>query len=183
MIKNMNKKTYSQIGQDLFVLSLFPQGYKGFFMDIGCQLPENINNTLLLEENGWNGISFDIEDYSKEWGYRKTPFILADAFKCDFNQYNIPAIVDYLSLDINLCEGSRFAMIKRLLNEFSFEYKVITIEHDSYRGYEFTERNPQRIFLIEKGYLPARANVKNKYPFEDWWINPKYFNIKINARI
>lgn len=181
---NMEENTYSQVGQDLFVLSLFPKDYKGFFWDIGCQLPDNINNTYLLEQNGWIGASFDIIDYSEEWKIRQTPFYQRDALLCDFAGYGIPSIVDYLSLDINLYEGSRYAMLKKLINELRFEFKVITLEHDVYREYDLTERIPQRQLLLEKGYLPIRANVECEgNPFEDWWINPKYFDININARV
>ena len=68
-------KSYSQVGQDLFVLSLFPKGYEGIFLDFGCQEPKKINNTLLLEEHGWLGFSFDIVDYSEQWETRQTLFI------------------------------------------------------------------------------------------------------------
>ena len=36
---------YSQAGQDEFVLSQFNEGYVGTFIDIGCRLPYEINNT------------------------------------------------------------------------------------------------------------------------------------------
>jgi hypothetical protein len=57
---------YSQAGQDKFVLSLFNENYEGTFVDIGCSVPKIINNTLLLEENGWYGISIDLENFSEQ---------------------------------------------------------------------------------------------------------------------
>jgi hypothetical protein len=57
-------KSYGQIGQDIFVMKLLnEQNYEGYFVEIGGYLPIEINNTMLLEENGWSGISIDINDY------------------------------------------------------------------------------------------------------------------------
>jgi hypothetical protein len=164
-----NMKSNSQAGQDLFVLSQFPQGYKGVFLDIGCSLPVVLNNTLLLEEHGWNGYSFDIIDYSKEWKKRNTRFICADVLKVDFLRYISKKEIDYLSLDIE-GDGCRYAALKRLI-DYGFTFKVITIEHDSYRGFTKTEKEPQRKLLKEQGYTLINADVKNNgLIFEDWWI-------------
>ena len=172
------EKSYSQAGQDIFVLSLFEKNYKGVFVDIGCQGPEIINNTLLLEENGWTGISFDIIDYSGEWQIRKTPFIVQDALICDykkiFEEQNFNNPIDYLSLDIE-GDGQRYQALKQVMKS-GYEFKAITIEHDAYRGYDLTERQPQRKFLNEIGYLLLCADIIcGGCQMEDWWINPKYF--------
>ena len=108
-------ESYSQVGQDLWVLSLFPEGYRGFFVDIGCYLPDNINNTFLLEQRGWEGISFDIEDYSKEWKVRKTRFICCDVLTFDFVDFGLPFRIDYLSLDID-STGANFVVLKNLID-------------------------------------------------------------------
>ncbi|MDD5433984.1 MAG: hypothetical protein PH343_01010 [Nitrospira sp.] len=160
---------YSQIGQDDWVLSQFPEGYSGYFLDIGAQGPKEINNTLLLEENGWDGISFDIVDYSEQWKVRKTPFVCADVFEVDFFDYNIPQIVDYLSLDISPYAGARYKALKRLL-DFGYEFRVVTLEHNANRGeeHDLKERIPQRILMQEKGYVLVRTDVSE---FEDWYIN------------
>jgi len=167
---------YSQVGQDDWVLSLFPKTHKGFFLDIGCFYPIEINNTLLLEENGWSGLAFDIGDFENKWAIRKTPYIKADVTICNFNEYNIPKLVDYLSLDVDTL-GRNYLVMKRLIN-FRFEFKVITIEHNIYGGQEFDEeeRIPQRVLLSTENYTLLKADVCNKgiNPFEDWWINKKY---------
>ena len=64
-------ESYSQCGQDLFVTSLLKGGDKKF-LDLGCYLPKKINNTYLLELNGWEGMSVDIIDYSEEWKNRNS---------------------------------------------------------------------------------------------------------------
>jgi hypothetical protein len=173
------KKSYSQAGQDRFVLSLFDKNYRGVFVDIGCNKPDFINNTLLLEENGWTGISLDIADYKNEWKIRKTLFLMQDALKCDYKQvftkHCIINPVDYLSLDIEI-EGSRYLALKKVM-ESGYEFKIITIEHDGFRGYDLTERQPQRKLLNDMGYFLLCSDVMlTNNPMEDWWINPKYFN-------
>lgn len=175
-------KTYSQAKQDLFVLSFFSENYSGVFVDVGCWMPDRINNTLLLEENGWYGVSFDITDMSNEWKIRKTPFICTNALTCDFkklfDENLIPKVVDYLSLDVE-GNGDRF---NALVNVFKSEreFKIITIEHDAWRGYTETERKRQRDFLNKHNYFLLCSNVAGKRipfnPMEDWWINPKYID-------
>lgn len=171
--ENWRLNSYSQVGQDLFVLSQFAEWYKGTFMDIGCSLPKALNNTFLLENKGWNGWNFDIKDYSKEWEIRNSKFIQADALQYDFNSLELPKYIDYLSLDIE-GNGSRFKALQRVIDA-GIEFGVITIEHDEYRGYKKTEKEPQRRLLKAKGYKLVKADVKHKEcSFEDWYINPKY---------
>jgi len=167
---------YSQVGQDEWVLSLFPKGFKGFFMDIGCNGPKNINNTLLLEENGWDGIAVDKVDYSALWADRKADFICNDAFNIAY-YFRVPSVVDYLSLDIDDL-GSNYKALKMFLINVMIQFKAITIEHNVYIGENFNkeERLPQRQLLLAMGYKLAYADIAadgNK--FEDWWINLKYF--------
>jgi hypothetical protein len=170
---------YSQAGQDKFVMSLIKNPVsQPYFLDIGCHLPRHLNNTLLLEENGWFGVSLDILDFSVEWASRKTPFVQVDALSFDykvlFHLYKLPNVIDYLNVDIE-GEGLRFEALKRAFAS-DCEFKIITIEHDRYRGYTESEAKPQRDFLIDRGYECICEDVcASGNPFEDWWINPKFF--------
>ena len=174
------KKCYSQVGQDLFVLSMFDKDFKGFFVDIGCQDPFFINNTYLLEQRGWDGLSFDIVDYSKEWQERKTPFVCTDVLRLkDYWLIHLPQLVDYLSLDISPFAGARYKVLKTLL-ELGVEFKVITVEHDVWREecHDEFERLPQRALLTKFGYFLINPDVNaGGNSFEDWWVNPKYISI------
>jgi FkbM family methyltransferase len=50
-------ESYSQICQDIFVLSVLDNKKNGFFVEIGAGDGINFSNTYLLEKNyGWNGI-------------------------------------------------------------------------------------------------------------------------------
>ena len=173
-------KSYSRDMQDLFVLKLFGENHKGYFLDIGCQLPLEGNNTILLETLGWFGIGIDFRDFSLQWKKnRRTPFILENALTCDYDvlykRYQLPKVIDYLSHDLD-GKGDRYLGLQRLF-ESRQEFKVITIEHDAYAGNELIERAKQRDFLAKYGYVCLASNVMcSEGPFEDWWINPKYIN-------
>jgi hypothetical protein len=65
------KKSFSQLGQDLFALET-NNGKKGYFLDIGANDPIELNNTYLLEKNGWDGYSVDAFPVGN-WSTRKTP--------------------------------------------------------------------------------------------------------------
>ena len=175
-------ESYSQCGQDLFVLN-FSKIKNGTFLDLGCYLPKNINNTFLLEENGWIGVSLDINDYNEQWKSRKTPFIQKDCFTLDYKeflpQYYSGDTIDYLTLDMERL-GDRYKLLKIII-ETGYKFKIITIEHDSHLGNDFVENEkiPQRKLLQEKGYILLCSDVSHKdYSndyYEDWWINPNFF--------
>jgi hypothetical protein len=179
-------ESYSECGQDLFVLNLLDIK-NGKFLDLGCNLPITINNTYLLELNGWDGISVDIIDYSKEWESRKSKFINRDCFDIDFKSF-LPSfydekIIDYLSLDMEKV-GERYKILEKILDS-GYLFKIITIEHDSYLGPEFelNEKVPQREILKNYGYKLICSDVSQKQNpnlyYEDWWVNEKFFDEKI----
>jgi len=182
-------KSYSQSAQDVFVYNILKKD-NGTFLDLGCSVPIFINNTYALELKGWYGISVDIFDFSSEWKLnRKNKFIQQNCMNINFDdflkQHYNTKVIDYLTLDMeNL--GDRFKLLEKVLNS-SYEFKVITIEHDCYMDkdsgktdFETFEKNPQRKLLKEKGYILLCSDVSQKnYPdlyYEDWWINGKYLN-------
>jgi len=176
-------ESYSQCGQDIFVFNILNKN-KGTYLDLGCYLPKNINNTYLLELNGWSGISLDIMDYHKEWEARKNKFIQQDCMNIDLNEllesHYKEKIIDYLSLDMEVL-GDRFKLLDKILKT-DYEFKVITIEHDSYinENYVNIEKIPQRKLLSDRGYILVCGDVSQKENptlfYEDWWVNSKYFN-------
>jgi FkbM family methyltransferase len=53
-------KHFAQLDQDAWIESLFPPGYKGYFVDIGAATGKHISNSYHLEVNlGWNGICIE----------------------------------------------------------------------------------------------------------------------------
>ena len=176
-------ESYSQCGQDIFVYNMLEIN-NGTFLDLGCYLPKNINNTYLLELNGWSGISIDIINYNKEWEERENPFIQQDCMNTNLDElldfhYN-NKVIDYLSLDMEVL-GDRFKLLEKVLKT-KYSFKIITIEHDSYLNddYVINEKLPQRELLKHNGYILVCGDVSQKdHPtlfYEDWWVNSKYFN-------
>ena len=172
-------KSYSQSGQDLFVLSCLAGKKEGTFLDLGCHHPEYINNTYLLEtEFYWKGVSVDIDKKMTDlYTCRKTLAINADCVTLDFDKITKligSSHIDYLSLDL---EPAKITL--ECLKNIPFnliDFSLITYEHDSYR---FGEIYKNLAFEIMKGngYQLICEDVRigaNK--FEDWYYNPKYVN-------
>ena len=76
------KKTYSEWGEDLFILKHFKKLNKGFYIDVGAYHPFFLSNTQLLFKKKWEGINIDINPTSIEIFNNARP-----------NDYNINAAV------------------------------------------------------------------------------------------
>jgi|TARA_B110000858_G_C17494780_1_gene333277 hypothetical protein len=174
-------KTYSQIGQDIFVLEQTNNKKNGTFVDIGGGHPSHLNNTFILEkEYLWTGISLDIgpphahlcyemtkESYVDFWGSkRSTPIVVSDALETDFSllfkEHSLPTYIDYLSIDLEPPLVTYEALKRVPFDEYKF--KVITFETDFYR--EKSTQDPSRELLKSHGYKLV-ASIKNQ---EDWYI-------------
>ena len=72
-----NNLSHSQFSQDIFLDKMIFKGKKtGFFLDIGANHPELLNNTLYFEEKGWQGLAFEPQTKLNDlWKNRKTELI------------------------------------------------------------------------------------------------------------
>lgn len=165
-------KSYSQCKQDLYAFDKCNNIKNGFYIEIGAYDPIDMSNSYMLENEGWNGISFDITDLGEKWcSVRKNKFVCCNATNFDFASFfsnnNVPKVIDYLSLDIDV---ETLNCLKNLpLNEYKF--RCITIEHDEYiRGSKM--KNEMRSILKSHSYILDVPDVaSNGYIFEDWWIS------------
>lgn len=185
---------YSQASQDDFVDLVLNKQASGYFVDVGggCADPKVESNSLLFEERGWKGIVLDgdvnrmqnrscicvtamIGDGSSET--RK----LGDILK----ENDAPSIVDYLSIDI---EGQDFNAVKSFV-ESGYTFKVATIEHNLYSQnpgvgelkaniFNFLSLNGYVRVVDNAGHQASLDNLHAGWPFEDWYINPKYTRYK-----
>jgi FkbM family methyltransferase len=182
LFNNSNKidNNFSQIYQDMYVLSMHNGKMNGTYLEIGAGDYKNGNNTYLLEtEFNWSGQSIDINKnfvnyFNKN---RNNNCICSDATNIDYldllkNNYETENI-DYLQLD---CDPPNITF--DILTKIPFEqYKfgVITYEHDFYNDVTGSYREKSRKFLRDYGYILIAGNISpytDKYPFEDWWIHP-----------
>ena len=68
-IKNnylIKKKTYSMDCEDLEIIKHLKNINNGFYVDVGCYHPLEINNTYLLYKKNWRGINIDTSKFSIE---------------------------------------------------------------------------------------------------------------------
>jgi hypothetical protein len=170
-------KTQSQASQDIFVHAVMRKktGVKTY-LEVGAAMPTVINNTHMLESDGWRGLSIDIDaNYGPQYvEERRNPFLAADACTVDWNPILnghpfYGKTIDYLSFDVDNATPVAFP-------RFPFEttrFNVITIEHDAYRvGPEM--RDMIRARLTSCGYQLVCGDVicEGFGEFEDWWVFP-----------
>lgn len=183
------EKNYSQCYQDLFVLSCLNGKRNGTYLEIGAGSPFYGNNTALLSELNWRGISLDILEIAEQSWKEKRPndiFIRQDAINADYielcQSYGLPRYIDYLQLDIDPAYNTLEALRNIPLDVL--EFGVITYEHDFYIDKNEINREESRKILQNAGYKLIAANISpdTNSPYEDWYINPKYVkeNITIN---
>lgn len=171
---------HSQAGQDRFVDEMFGgpvKDHHGSFLEIGCCEPMKLSNTYYLEQCGWRGYMFDLdmEAVSLCRAVRKSIVIYADTTIYDWT--SLPQKhFDYLSLDV---DSATLKTLQGVL-EAGIDFRVATIEHDSYR-FGTIPRDTMRGLLLGAGYVLYLANVASQgEPFEDWWVHPSLRNRKIN---
>jgi len=174
---------YSQTYQDEFAYLLCNTD-KGFFVDIGAGdsdfPPYGTNsNTKFLEEKGWSGILVECvygwTEYAKitRSGAAVCARIPDTPIKKILYENNCPNTIDYLSIDIE--PSSVIALETFPFDEY--EFKILTFEHDLYAAGP-TQKNKSHEILKSKGYICLCEDVEtpmNAGPYEDWWINPKFF--------
>jgi len=170
-------RSYSKEKQDLFAYYLM--GKAGTFLDLGCWHPDNANNTMLLEEMGWNGLMFDSNMSAIHKCIEKRSSkafcldVSSEVFELVLEKYWPNQHFDYISLDVD--KASLPALENLLRNDYTF--KCMTFEHDFYMlGDEL--RKPSRELLKSCGYnlLFADVKLRDGSIWEDWWVDSKQFS-------
>jgi len=178
--------SYSQVLQDIFILSMLNGKDNGTYLEIGSGDPQNLNNSYLLETVfNWTGLSIDLNKslIDKYKNLRKNPAICEDATKLDYTSLlsNITKdnTVDYLQLD---CDPSNITY--EILTKIPFDkykFRVITYEHDYYLDITRSYKQKSREFLEKNGYLLVVNDVspEGSCSFEDWWVHPDLVDKRI----
>ena len=169
-------QSHSQAYQDVFAHAMLRKktGTKTY-LELGSFHPMFGNNTYMLEKDGWDGVSYDINDHGAEFKeHRKNRFIREDVTGIDFN-YTILSkpfycnTIDYLSFDID-------EATEKTLDNFPLDtvkFNTITFEHDAYQNGPRL-RDKSRELFRSKGYQLVCADVicQGYGAFEDWWVTP-----------
>jgi FkbM family methyltransferase len=172
-------RNYSQVYQDLFVLSMLNGKKNGTYLEIGTAGPEYGNNTKLLEELGWKGvgIEWDTRLAAEYAAGRKNPVLNEDATKVDYVKLLLEVstnreYIHYLQLDCEPASTTYEILTKIPFNLFKFA--VITYEHDDYVDMTGLYRQKSREFLSSRGYVLVVSDISpdGVSNFEDWWVHP-----------
>lgn len=179
-------KNFSQVYQDMFILSILDGKRNGTFLEIGGAEPFHMNNTALLEtEFGWTGVSIE---YKKEFvdqykEVRSTKAYCLDALSIDYDKFigeNFESdIIDYLQLDIEPARNT-YELLQKIPFE-KYKFRVITYEHDHYVDVTKECRKKSREYLESKGYflLVNDISPEGSSNFEDWWVHPDLINFEL----
>ena len=181
------KTNYSQVYQDMFVLSMTDGKTNGTFVEIGGAQPYHNNNTALLEtQYGWSGISVELnQEYVKEYTTARPNVKMFDSDATKLNYKKIlkqnfdTNIIDYLQLDIEPAKNTFEVLVSLPLDEYKF--KVITYEHDYYVDVTKSFRDKSRRYLKAMGYEMVVNDISTDgvSAFEDWWVYSDLVDQKI----
>jgi FkbM family methyltransferase len=173
------ERNYSQVYQDMFVLSMLDGKRNGTYLEVGSSEPFHNNNTALLEKQyNWRGTGIEIDSkcipaYTQN---RTNKVLCQDALQTNYKsilkEIAVDGVVDYLQLD---CEPTK-ATFEVLLSIPFDEYKfaVITYEHDHAIDLSKSYRTKSRNYLKLMGYVLVANDISADgiSTFEDWWVHP-----------
>jgi hypothetical protein len=173
------ERNYSQVYQDIFVLTALKGKTDGKYLEIGANEPIKNSNTYLLENKfNWEGISLEIDPklVTVFNGTRKNTCYCKDATTTNYNDLldsqDWGYEWDYLQID---CEPSKHTFEALLLIPFNiYKFAVVTYEHDYYADDTKSYREKSRRYLKSYGYELVVNDIAsdNDLPFEDWWVHP-----------
>lgn len=181
------ERSYSQILQDIFILSVLNGKKEGKFLEVGGARPFERNNTALLEQSfGWSGVSIELNpDFANEYiGARKnTKVLCTDALTVNYEQLLQEEfdteVIDYLQLDIEPAKNTFEVLLSIPFEKYKFA--VITYEHDYYVDISKSYKDKSRRYLQAMGYelLVTDLSPDGVSNFEDWWVHPDLVDEKI----
>ena len=173
------ERNYSQVYQDMFILSMLDGKKNGTYVEVGGGSPFSGNNTAILETNyNWSRVSLElnkqfVEEYKKT---RKNSILQADAltinYKKLFAEHFTTKEIDYLQLDVEPAKNTFEVLLSIPFDEYKFA--VITYEHDYYVDVTKSYREKSRRYLTLLGYelIVNDISPDGISNFEDWWVHP-----------
>lgn len=182
-LKNI-EQNYSQVFQDLFVLTCLDGKKDGTYLEIGGGHPVHGNNTYLLSQLGWTGVSIDTsKEFIDKWKEVRQvdKIVQQNSLKVNYPQLlkenNLPNKIDYLQIDVDPAKNTYKTLLKIDFNKIKFG--VISFEHDYYVDETRSYRDLSRKYLQDLGYVLVVAGVSpdDKTPFEDWYCHPDIVDI------
>jgi len=182
------KMYLGQAQQDKFVLQVLSEKRNGYFIEIGSNHPQIINNTFLLEtQYDWKGImvEYDARFLPLYKQYRpQSIHVIQNATQVNYKELfinnQVPTCIDYLQIDLEAVNGSTIQVLEKLDNEVldSYKFATITFEHDIYHTNNYNTRDESRSIFNKRGYIRVFTDVENdNCPYEDWYVHPDLVNM------
>lgn len=103
----IDRKQYSQWGEDKFIDDFFIKKNNGTYLDIGCFHPVMYSNTCLLFKRGWSGINIDINPTSIDLFNIIRP-----------KDFNVCTTIDEKDKEFNLYYDDPFSPVNTLDSDF-----------------------------------------------------------------
>lgn len=180
------ERSYSQVLQDMFVLSVLNGKLGGRYVEFGSAEPFYGNNTALLETKfAWQGVGVEhkkqlVDQYKQQ---RHNRVICADARQVQYSallkEVALDGCIDYLQLD---CDPAQVTFEILLGIPFEhYKFAVITYEHDHYADVSRSYQRKSRKYLESMGYELVVPDVSSDgvSSFEDWWVLPELVNADV----
>jgi len=148
------EKKYSQMGEESVIGHIFKNiGVTNkFYVDFGAWDGKFLSNTLLLKENGWDGLWMDGDNRGNK--EVKQEFITKENINALFKKYKVPEEFDLLCIDI---DGNDYWVWQEI-------------------------QNSPRVVLIEyNGTIHADQSKTIKYNPKHTWGNNDYYGASFEA--
>ena len=189
-----DKKYFSQLKLEDCLDELFLHKKNGTFLDVGCCTPFYVSNTAGLEVNhGWRGIGVDISphdgskwgsdtsEHDERWELRpNTKIYEASALDFDFqkafDECDMPAVIDFVNVDIDTVQNNVEVVRKLLQTDRKFDVILMETDHFKYDKRLFEPYLDQVNSEFSKSGYEHRLNTW----FED--DNQTYFQDAIYIR-
>jgi hypothetical protein len=171
----------SEYGEDAWIDQHLTLPATGFFVDIGCALPNQCSNTAFLRAKGWTGLAIDGADYKGAWAGTGVRFVCAvldeqpgTAFFA--NQITVPKIVapgDGLAAEKR--ETTTLDSILQTENVEQIDFLSIDIE-----GHEYVVMKSLNLNRFRPGVIVAEYNtggIGTDYRLRDHLVNSGKYNV------
>ena len=162
----------SQLGADEWILSKFPNKYKGFFVDIGAADGHVISNTLQLDSRNWKGIAIDA--FPRNFENRKNTVVeqaVLSSKKDEIVDFLVPTkMPDFSGIVSNL------GKYKNSLN--SVESKTIKLRTSLLEDILVKHKAPNEIDYIDLDIEGSEYEVLKTFPFDKYKV--KYLSVEHN---
>jgi hypothetical protein len=183
-----------QVFQDKFVATVLKNKENGFFLEIGSNHFQSINNTYYLEKIlNWRGIMVEFDaKWKGDYDIHRTNSVavIEDATKIDYikvlEENNAPLNIDYLQIDLDVYCRSTLTTLELLDDTVFDRYKfaVVTFEHDIYNGDHFNTRKLSREIFQKRNYVLVFPDVRcGDNAFEDWYVHPDLVDMDFVRKI